>query len=42
MKIEKASLERLASLVDYYDKLSDLLDAIRALNIASREMRGRD
>ena len=31
-----------SGLVDYYDKLSNLLDAIRALNIASREMRGRD
>ena len=33
---------RIFCLVDYYDKLSNLLDAIRALNIASREMRGRD
>ena len=26
--------------VDYYDKLSNLLDAIRALNVASRELSG--
>ena len=32
---------RLACLVDYYDKLSNLLDAIRALNIASRGLQGR-
>ena len=37
---EKASPERLACLVDYYDKLSNLLDAIRALNVASRELSG--
>ncbi len=30
---EKTSPERLACLVDYYDKLSNLLDAICALNI---------
>ena len=28
MKTEKASPERLACLVDYYDKISNLLDAI--------------
>lgn len=31
----------LSCLVDYYDKLSKLLDAIRALNVASRELQGR-
>ena len=37
---EKASPERLACCVDYYVKLSNLLDAIRALNVASRELSG--
>ena len=32
---------RLACLVDCYDKLSDFWDAIRALNVVSREMQGR-
>lgn len=35
MKTEKASLERLACLVDYYDKLSNLLEDICVLNIFS-------
>ena len=42
MKTEKASLERLACLVDYYDKLSNLLDAIRALNHVTYELQSRD
>ena len=34
-------INQLASqVVDYYDKLSNLLDAIRALNVASRELSG--
>ena len=32
---------RLACLVDYYDILSNFLDAIRTLNIVSRELQGR-
>ena len=36
---EKPAL-RLACYEDYYDKLSNLLDAIRALNVASRELSG--
>ena len=32
---------RLACLVDYYDKLSNFLDAIRTLNCTARELQGR-
>jgi hypothetical protein len=42
MKTEKASLERLACLVDYYEKLSNFWDAIRALNHVAHGLQGRD
>ena len=35
-------INQLASqVVDYYDKLSNLLDAIRSLNLTAREIQGR-
>ena len=41
MKTEKASLERLACLVDYYDKLSNIMEAIRALNRGALGIQGQ-
>ena len=40
MACTKQPAIRLACYEDYYDKLSNLLDAIRALNVASRELSG--